>query len=126
MNLVKDYKVTYPIVIDTEDVSGVTGRADNLGKMQRTKVVEAFCKKVESTGYKPMIYANKWWLNEQLDMEKLSKYDVWLAHYTGATIDNPFSKPSDYSGKYSIWQYTDKGKVNGIEGYVDLDITVKK
>ena len=126
LNLVKDYKITYPIVIDTEDVSNATGRADNLSKGQRTKIAETFCESIKNSGYKPMIYANKWWLKEQLDMNVLEKYDVWIAHYTGAIKDNPFAKPSDYDRKYSIWQYTDKGKIDGITGYVDLDITVNK
>ena len=69
-----------------------------------------------------MIYANKWWLTEQLNLDKLSNYPVWLAHYTGVTQDDPFVKPSNYNGKYSMWQYTDKGHVNGIVGNVDMDI----
>ena len=124
LNLIKGYKITYPITIDTEQSSHPQGqgRADGLSKDQRTKVVEAFCKTVKEAGYEPMIYANKWWLTEKLNMSKLSDYSVWLAHYTGATQANPFAKPSDYKGKYIMWQYTDKGTVNGISGNVDMDI----
>lgn len=124
LNLIKGYNVTYPIAIDTEDVPNAVGRADNLTTEQRTKVVAAFCNRIKQAGYEPMIYANKWWLNEQLDMNKLSNYAVWLAHYTGATQDNPFAKPSDYKGKYIMWQYTDKATINGIIGNVDANITM--
>ena len=122
LNLVKGYSITYPIAIDTEDVTNAIGRADNLSKEQRTKVVSAFCNRIEEAGYKPMIYANKWWLTEQLDINQLSDYAIWLAHYTGATVNNPLEKPSDYVGKYIMWQYTDKARINGIVGDVDANI----
>ena len=128
LNLLKNYKITYPIIIDTEQSSHPLGqgRADNLSREQRTKVVDAFCKTVKEAGYEPMIYANKWWLTEKLDMSKLSHYSVWLAHYTGATQENPLLKPSDYKGEYVMWQYTDKGIISGISGNVDMDIMNNK
>lgn len=127
LNLIKKYKITYPIAIDTEESShpNKLGRADNLTVEQRTKVVKAFCETIEKAGYEPMIYANKWWLKEKLDMSKLSSYSIWLAHYTGATQDDPLAKPSDYEGKYIMWQYTDKGTVDGIIGNVDMNVGYK-
>ena len=119
LNLIKKYgiKVTYPIAIDTELSPPGTGRADNISVSKRTAVVKAFCETILSAGYTPMIYANKYWLNDNLDMSKLSKYDVWLAHYT---------KQTDYKGKYTMWQYTSKGSVNGINGNVDKNYCYKK
>ena len=127
LDLVKNYKITYPIAIDTELSSHPTGngRADKLTKEQRTKVVKAFCETIEKAGYEPMIYANKWWLKDNLDMSQLSDYSIWLAHYTGATQDDPFAKPSDYEGKYIMWQYTDEGTVDGIIGNVDMNVGYK-
>ena len=124
MSLIKKYKITYPIAIDTEESShpNKLGRADKLTVEQRTKVVKAFCETIEKAGYEPMIYANKWWLKEKLDMSKLSSYSIWLAHYTGATQDDPLAKPSDYEGKYIMWQYTSKGTVDGIIGNVDMNV----
>ena len=122
LNLIRGYRITYPIAIDTEDIDYAQGRADNLSRLQRTNIVKAFCERIKQAGYEPMIYANKWWLIEQLDMSKLSNYAVWLAHYTGATQDNPFAKPSDYTGKYVMWQYTDRATVNGITGNVDANV----
>ena len=122
LSLIKGYNVTYPIAIDVEDVPNAVGRADNLTKEQRTKVVKAFCNRIEQAGYEPMIYANKYWLKNQLDMSKLSNYSVWLAHYTGATQDDPLAKPSDYEGKYIMWQYTDSGTVDGVIGNTDMNV----
>ena len=125
LNLVKGYKITYPIAIDTENVdASATARANNLSVEQRTAVVKAFCETIKNAGYEPMIYANMWWLNHNLDMSQLSSYAVWLAHYTGATQDDPFALPSSYSGKYVMWQYTDSGIINGISGYVDMNVTI--
>lgn len=41
---------------------------------------------------------------------------IWLAHWVDQT---------NYSGAYGIWQYSEKGKVAGISGNVDLDICYK-
>ena len=49
-----------------------------------------------------------------LDIETLDSYEKWFAYYN----DDMY-----YPYAYSIWQYSDKGKVNGIKGNVDLDIS---
>lgn len=113
--------ITFPIIIDTEAAGG---RADNMSKEQRTAVVRAFCNTIAQAGYKPMIYANKDWLYNQLNMDDLSEFDVWLAHYTGT--DDPANNPSDYKGSHQMWQYTSQGSVSGISGNVDMNICYKK
>ena len=52
----------------------------------------------------------------------MSEYKIWLANYTGATQEDPLKKPSEYKGKYVMWQYTDCGTVNGINTNVDCNI----
>lgn len=127
LNLIKKYKITYPVVIDTEYANEQhTGRADGLSKDVRTSAVKVFCDTIKNKGYTPMIYGNKWWFMDMLDMSKLGNYDVWLAHYTGATQDSPFDNMSDYNGNYTMWQYTDIGRVNGINTFVDCNIAFKK
>ena len=69
-----------------------------------------------------MFYADKWFATENLNLIELTEYEFWLAHYTGATKENITSKTSDYSGKYEMWQFTNKGQVDGIIGNVDFDI----
>ena len=125
IKLIKDNEfsnsIKLPIVIDTE-ASG--GRADSLSKENRTEIVKVFCERIKQYGYTPMIYANKWWLENKLDMSKLNGYEVWLAHYTGT--DDPANNPSDYKGEHQIWQYSESGKINGISTNVDLNISYKK
>ena len=127
LELIKDYKITYPVIIDVEYANEAhTGRADSISKELRTDIVIAFCETIKNAGYKPMFYTDKWFLSENLNVSKLTNYEYWLAHYTGATRDNPFLKLSDYKGKYSMWQYTAKGKVDGIQNNVDLNIAYKR
>ncbi len=110
--LAKKYSVTYPIYIDTEQVSG--GRANNLDTATRTSVCKAFCETVKAAGYTPGIYASKSWYETKLDTASLGGYKIWLAQYA--------STPT-YKGKYDMWQYTEKGKVNGVTGNVDMNIS---
>jgi GH25 family lysozyme M1 (1,4-beta-N-acetylmuramidase) len=126
IDAIKNYKITYPVAIDTEYAnSSHTGRADALTKEERTAVVDAFCKTIKAAGYTPMIYAGKNFANDNLDMDKLSEYDFWLAHYTGATQYDPLEVPSNYEGKYTMWQYTSSGTCDGIEHIVDRNIAYK-
>ena len=118
LQLLSKYNVPikYPIAIDTEKTPYGTGRADGMSKELRTEVVRAFCNEIQKAGYKTMIYSNKNWLLENLNITSLN-YDVWLAHYTDRT---------DYQYPYAIWQYTSTGHVNGIVGNVDMNIGYKK
>lgn len=127
LSTIKNYNITYPVAIDVE-YSGApnnTGRADNVTKEMRTKICDAFLTVIKNAGYTPMIYADKYFASANLDMTKLNSYQFWLAHYTGTTQENPFAKPSDYKGNYKMWQYTSKGKVNGISTDVDMNIWYK-
>ncbi len=118
LQLLSKYNVPikYPIAIDTERTPYGTGRADGLSKELRTEIVRAFCNEIQRAGYKTMIYANKNWLLNDLNITDLN-YDVWLAHYTNKT---------DYPYPYSIWQYSSTGSVNGVVGNVDMNIGYKK
>lgn len=119
LSLLSKYNVPvkYPIAIDTERTPVGTGRADGLSKQTRTDIVIAFCEEIKSAGYKPMIYANKNWLLNDLEVQRLTGYDVWLAHYTTST---------DYQYPYTIWQYTSSGSVSGIVGNVDMNVAYKR
>ena len=64
-----------------------------------------------------MIYASKNWLINYLDMSQLLDYDIWMAHYTWSE-----ATPSDYSGEYTMWQYSSREQVNGISGNVDKNV----
>ncbi|MCX4322130.1 MAG: glycoside hydrolase family 25 protein [Lachnospiraceae bacterium] len=108
------YKVAYPVVIDVEVVTSANARSNDLSKEERTKYCIAFCEKVKEAGYTPMIYGNLKTFMLLLDIEQLEEYDKWFAYY-----DETYYFPYDFK----IWQYTNKGKVSGIKGDVDLNVS---
>ena len=111
LELVKGYKISYPIFLDVEP-SG--GRADSIDRGTRTAVCKAFCKTIQSAGYTAGVYANKTWLTDYLNAGELSAYKIWLAQYAAAPT---------YTGKYDLWQYKSTGSVSGINGNVDMNLS---
>jgi Lyzozyme M1 (1,4-beta-N-acetylmuramidase) len=122
-NFIAPYTISYPIVYDCEGYNDAGSRQYGLGISARTDNAIAFLDCINSYGYTPMFYASKNALekNSQWNAELLSsKYKIWVAQYPSTYTS---SSKTSYTGTYSIWQYTSKGKVNGISGYVDLDIS---
>lgn len=107
----KKYKVDLPVAFDFEDWSRYNNYKMSLYRLNRN--AEVFIETIEKAGYEGMLYGSLNYLN------KLWKTDdkmVWVAHYTNN---------ADYEGKYKFWQFTSAGGVDGINGYVDLDVMYK-
>lgn len=111
LTLTENYELELPIFIDTE---GSGGRADSLDVATRTAVCKAFCDTIQANGRTAGIYASRNWYRTKLDDSTFDPYVKWLAEYRKTPI---------YAGKYDMWQYTSSGKVNGIEGKVDLNLS---
>ena len=116
ISLVRDYELQYPVFIDTEGAGG-NGRADSLNVEERTAVCEAFCTTVKNAGLEAGVYASRNWYNNKLTAGTLESYAIWLAEYRSVPL---------YQGYYQMWQYTSKGKINGINGNVDLNVSYRK
>ena len=116
INIIKKYNITYPVVFDTETTFSATERSKNLTVDERTKIAIAFCEKVKKEGYTPMIYANLKWFSMSLDMSQLEDYDKWFAGYNDELY---------FPYEISMWQYAESGKIDGIEGNVDINIGFK-
>lgn len=112
ISMVREYDIKLPIYIDTEGAGG-NGRADGLDVTTRTAVCDAFCRTVKNAGYNSGVYASRSWLYHNLDTSVLDKYEIWDAEWVSVP---------QYTGYYTMWQYSSKGKVDGIVGNVDLDI----
>lgn len=116
LKAIKGYKLTYPVAFDTEYVSDPAARTHGLTDKQRTDFAIAFCERIKNNGYYPTIYASKSWLLDEMEFSRINgNFDIWLAHYTEQT---------NFPYTYQMWQYTDSGKVTGISGSVDLDISL--
>lgn len=112
LQLIREYQLDYPVFIDTEGAGG-SGRADGLDADARTKICEAFCRTIVNAGYEAGVYASRNWYNENLYVDQLGHYRIWLAEYRSRPL---------YQGYYDMWQYTSKGSIDGIDGNVDMNI----
>ena len=110
ISLIKGKQFEYPIFFDIEDSSQA-----GLSKTTITDIINTFCARIKAAGYYPAVYASKYWLDSKIDSAKL-EWDVWVAQWNSTCT---------YKGKYTMWQYSDKGSINGISGRVDLDYCYK-
>ena len=105
------------LVIDAEDASKWAPYTVD----QRVKMVEDFLQGVQNrlgTTPKVSIYCSPNFAKDTLgNSPALGKYSLWIANYgvTEPTLPKPW-------GRWDFWQYTDKGKVPGINGNVDIDV----
>lgn len=114
LEIIEKYDITYPVVYDWEIIYDDKARTDNVPVDVLTDCCITFCERIKSSGYTPMIYQNKRTTLFKLDLPRLQDYDFWLAEYNdGAT----------YYYDYDIWQYSCKGKIPGISGDVDLNLS---
>ena len=93
----------YPIFLDVED-----SQISNLNKELLTNLCKIFCNNFKNSG----IYASLDWFKNKLNVNELTNYKIWLAQWTTNHSAN---------FKVDLWQWTSKGKVNGINGFVDLN-----
>ena len=81
-------------------------------------MVYAFKNVVEAAGYKFILYANKNWMDNYFDDDRLAPLDLWIARYCDYSLGHRYTG----KGNVRIWQYSSKGSVSGIYGNVDLDV----
>ncbi|MQN00507.1 MAG: LysM peptidoglycan-binding domain-containing protein [bacterium LCO1.1] len=106
IQILKGKQLEYPVYMDNEAQPASA-------KAGITEATIAFCETMEAAGYFVGIYGSAVsGFKERMDDSKLTDYAHWVAQYA--------SKCS-YKGNYGIWQYSSKGKVDGISGNVDLD-----
>ena len=106
----------FPVAYDVEDEA----TQGTLSKQELVNVINAFRDVIEANGYEFMIYGNLNWLNNKIPMEEFKDVDVWIARYRDYT-PNLGHGYTGY-GNVTIWQYSDRGSVPGISGYVDMNI----
>lgn len=105
---IKDYDVDLPIAFDWENWSFYN--EFNLSFFGLSNMANSFVETLRDAGYEGMLYSSKNYLE---DIWFKTDYPVWLAHYTSKT---------NYEGDYAFWQICNNGKVDGINGDVDINI----
>lgn len=108
---IKPEDLTMPVAFDVEEDEALSTGRDCV-----TDMAVAFCEEIKAAGYTPMIYANAQTLNWKFHYRKIKNYKIWVAHYG---VEKP-----DWVHPYSMWQYTEKGSVEGANtdlGICDLN-----
>ncbi len=85
----------------------------HLTNLDYSVIIPTFLNKVRETNYKVNVYTYKALANEKLYTENLKREITWIAQYNNECT---------WDGFYEGWQYTSTGKVNGINGNVDISI----
>lgn len=120
MEQIQGYDITFPVIFDWEIAGSDIARTNEASPHTVTECAAAFCDTIADGGYIPMIYGNLKFSLFKLDMSKLNNYGFWYAEYK-----NGYNEPK-YPYDFQIWQYASDGKVNGIDGNVDLNICFEK
>ena len=106
--------ITMPVVFDWEHVSSPSARTANMRDPDiLTDCTLAFLQTVEAAGYRPMVYFNRTQSWKYLNLEEVKDYEFWLAAYT---------QRMEFPYKIKMWQYTNEGRVPGVDGDCDINI----
>ena len=115
LELIKPYKkyITLGVWFDYEYDSVSYSRRYGVypTKKSVTSLAKTFCSTVEKNGYSTGIYTNLDFSSNYFTKEVLNKYPTWIAVWGKMT----------YKGDFVMWQYTDSGRVDGINGIVDMN-----
>ena len=109
MKVLDGQALDFPIAYDWEDYKNFERYGMNLADLNNC--LKVFETAVEENGYTACLYGSKNFQENVWTCPK--KLPVWLAHYT---------KSTSYAGDYFMWQHSCTGRIDGIDGDVDLDV----
>ncbi|MBR4928706.1 MAG: glycoside hydrolase family 25 protein [Oscillospiraceae bacterium] len=101
-----------PIVFDWEYVAA-DARTGDITPEALTSACDAFCRRIEESGYSAMVYTNLYTAYNRYNFSEISDKYIWLAQFN----DYP-----TFRYYFDVFQYSCTGKVHGIDGEVDLNI----
>lgn len=104
-------ELTMPIAVDVEE-----NKLKPMSTLDLTNLTAYALEQVEKMGFYAQLYTYTHYSNMELDMGRLaSRWDVWLSDTTGHTPAVGYH--------YNAHQHTSEGRVPGITGNVDLNVT---
>lgn len=113
LEIIAPYEITGPVVFDWEVIGTKNARTYGLDTETLCAAANAFCQRIAEAGYTPMVYFNPYCGYVKYDLSEIMDYDFWFAQY---------KNQPDFYYNFQIWQYTSSGRVDGIQGNVDLDV----
>lgn len=115
LSILGDTRLDLPLVLDWERIGEPDSRTKDMDRRTLTDLLLHYCQEVEKLGYQPMIYFNPNQAKTLLYLNELEDYPFWLAFYTDRMT---------YPFRVEMWQYTEKGTIDGIEGNVDINVYI--
>ena len=122
-DFIAQYQITYPVAYDCEGFDQPDSVQYGLTNAQRTDIAIAFLQEIYNRGYTPMFYSSMGELtgSAKWDTERLEgSYRIWVSQYPA--IPYPQTAQSSYTGTHAMWQYTNRGTVDGISKPVDVNV----
>lgn len=109
-----DLKPSLGIYYDIESWNTKTSNSNSITKDMYDNIIQYYINSVSNHinyKYKVKVYSGRWYAMNRLgNISK--KYVDWVAEY---------NKTCKYDEPYSMWQYTSKGSIPGINGNVDIN-----
>lgn len=103
----KDYQIDLGITFDWENFTDFNSYHISLHTLN--EMAKTFMNEAKNNNYESMLYSSEYYLNNIWDI----KENIWIAKY---------ADKNTYEGPYKIWQLCSDGKIDGINGYVDIDV----
>ena len=122
-DFIAKYQITYPVAYDCEGFDQPDSVQYGLTNAQRTDIAIAFLQEIYNRGYTPMFYSSMGELtgSAKWDTERLEgSYRIWVSQYPATPY--PQTAKSSYTGTHAMWQYTNRGTVDGISKPVDVNV----
>lgn len=107
LRLLKGRHPDLPVFYDMEENRQLVVGNSGLAAMART-----FCEALSANGYEVGVYASLNWWNYYLTDGVFENWYRWVAEWRSSC---------SYNGRYEMWQYTDRGTINGISDVVDMN-----
>lgn len=97
-----------PPVLDVEEIGSYTPQQLQREVLKWMNIVE------KHYGVTPILYTGYKFRTSYLNTPDFDRYPYWIAHYYVDSLE--------YKGSWHFWQHTDVGKVDGINGNVDINV----
>ncbi len=99
--------IVYPVAIKMGQAQNHSARTDTLPKTMVSLIANSFLDTVTGSGYKGIVWGDKYWLLRRLDLTQLNLHTEVLLEQDGKLPDYPYT--------FSIWQYQSDGKLSGLK-----------
>lgn len=110
LEVIDGFSFNYPIYYDFEYYAAL----NNLSYATLSAMIETFCTTLQEHGYYAGVYGSGSDFEYRIYRHVLDKYPVWVAEYDTPTL-------TWYTGTHGMWQYSPKGRIDGIDCDVDLN-----